>query len=223
MHRPARAALALASLLALVGCRGPDARHDLVLVRREATDEPGAPPRFVLVARSEVVAGASGEVVLWLPLPASDLFQTVSSLAVEAGPPGALALEEAGGDRVLRVGAAAVSVRAVIDRRDGGARALPPGLEDVSPTLEPAAWAEAASARGVEARVAHGLELTKDGQTLERRWPEVLIDGAWSPIDAPAGRVQLPPRHVRLAARSPRATVDGRPAELRTAYALEER
>ncbi|MCO5170746.1 MAG: hypothetical protein M9894_30835 [Planctomycetes bacterium] len=209
--------------LALLGCRGADPGRDLVLVRRAVEHEPGAPPRFVLVARSEVVA-APGEVVMWLPLPASDEFQSVSSLAVEVGPRGALALEEAGGDRVLRVGcgeAATVNVRAVIDRLDPGARALPPALDDLAPGLEPTAWAAAASARGVEARVVHGLELTSDGQTLERRWPEVLIDGAWSPVDA--GRIQLPPRRVRLAARPPRATADGQPAELRTAYALEER
>lgn len=228
MRRPALALLAVAWLaLPPAGCVGAHPADDLELVARPAEPEPGPPPRFVLLARSEVL-GEAGPVELWLPLPSSDRFQTVHSLAVEVGPPGSFALEEAEGDRVLHVAAprpTPVKVRALIERAGEveGGPALPATLRELPTGLEPTAWAEAAAARGVPARVAHGLELMADGQTLPRRWPEVFVDGAWSPVDPLTSTVDLPPDRVRLAASPPRATVDGRPAEVRTSYSLERR
>lgn len=220
-------AAAAALTLAATGCRSADPAEDLVLIPRTAEQEPGLPLRYVLLARSEVVGARDGGAVeLWLPLPSSDEFQTVHSLAVEVGPPGRYALEEAAGDRVLHVAGPSptpVSVRALIERARVEAAALPRALREVPAGLEPTAWAEAAAARGVPARVAHGLELRSDGQTVSRRWPEVLVDGAWSPVDPSTSSVDLPPGRVRLASAAPRATVDGHPAELRTSYALEER
>lgn len=226
--RPILQVAALVVAAALLGCRGTDPAADLVLVPRAAERDPARPPRYVLLARSEVVSASdAGAVELWLPLPSSDRFQTVRSLAVEVGPPGTFAVEEAGGDRVLHVaspGPTPVAVRALIERAavDPGA-ALPAALREVPPGLEPAAWAEAAAARGAQVRLVHGLELRADGQTVSRRWPEVLLDDAWSPVDLDTNSLALPSALVRLSSAPARATVEGRPAQLRTSYALEER
>ncbi len=229
MASPRSALVLAAALLTIssVGCRSADPAEDLVLVPRAAEREPGPAPRFVLLARSEVVAARdAGPIELWLPLPSTDRFQTVHSLVFEVGPPGRFDLEETAGDRVLHVaapGPTPVSVRALIERPARAGAPLPPSLSELPAGLEASAWAEAAAARGVQARVAHGLELRADGQTVPRRWPEVLVDGAWSPVDPTTSTVDLPPGHVRLAATPPRATVAGQPAELRTSYGLEER
>lgn len=211
-------------VLAAAGCKSSDPDVDLVLVARPAESEPSAAPRYLLLARTALTAPVTGaDVELWLPLPASDQRQTVQSLSFEVGPPGTYEVRESPeGDRVLHVagaGATPVSIRAVLERaRAAPPAVLPPELASLEPALEPTEWADAATALGAQARVAHGLELTADGQTVARRWPEVLLGDAWTavPTDAADGR-------IRLATVSPRATVDGQPVEVRTSYSIERR
>lgn len=218
------AAFTLAVVVAgAIGCTGPEPAVELVLVPRPAEHEPDAAPRYLLLAKTGLtLPDTPGHVELWLPLPASDSYQTVQSLAFEVGPPGTYEVEESpGGDRVLHVagpGPAPVAIRAVLERARPAPVVLPPDLAALEPALEATEWAEAATARGARARVAHGLELTTDGQTVARLWPEVLIDGTWTAVhqDAASSR-------IRLATASPRATVDGRPVEVLTSYSIERR
>lgn len=222
--RPSVAATLATVVLATAGCRSSDPAEDLVLVPRPAESEPSAPPRYLLLARSGLTTpAATGQVELWLPLPASDHHQTVQSLSFEVGPPGSYEVQESPeGDRVLHVAGAStaqVSIRAVLERAPAATPAnLPPELAALEPALEPSEWAEAATARGAQARVAHGLELTADGQTVSRRWPEVLLGGTWTAVPPEAAEGL-----IRLATASPRATVDGQPVEVRTSYSLERR
>ena len=69
--------------------------------------------------------------------------------------------------------------------------------------------------------MALGLELPVAGAPAEptpahggpapRRWPEVLLDGAWTPVTE--GRVGLPQSWVQLATVAARAAVAGRATE----------
>jgi hypothetical protein len=225
-HRGFRSSVAAALatvVLATSGCRSSDPAEVLVLVPRPAESEPSAAPRFLLLARSDLTTtAATGHVELWLPLPASDHHQTVQSLSFEVGPPGTYEVQESPeGNRVLHVAGASlpVSIRAVLERASTATPSvLPPELAALEPALEPSEWADAATARGAQARVAHGLELTADGQTVSRRWPEVLLGGAWTAVPPEAADGL-----IRLATVSPRATVDGQPVEVRTSYSLERR
>jgi hypothetical protein len=210
------------------GCRGVDRGDELVLVERAPTErDPAAPAQYTLLARVEAhsagSAGARGGAELWVPLPATDAYQSVDSLAVEVAPPGVYELAPADGEgRVLHTTAPSVVVRARIERpRVDASTPLPPDLAGLPP--DPAAWVDAARARGAEARLALGLDLRPDGETVQSRWPEVKVGDAWTPVDPVSGRATLPLGRVRLAGPPARATVDGQAADVQADYTLTRR
>lgn len=210
--------LLLIATLAAAGCRTPDPTEDLELVQRAAETEPGAAPRYLVLGRTELAAGADdGSVEMWLPLPRTDAHQTVQSLAVEVGPSATYAVEEQDGERLLHVaapGPTPVAVRALVEHSPR-TTALPPALADL-PAGDADAWVQAATARGATARVVNGVAPGAEGQTVAAQWPEVLVDGDWTPAQ-PAGE------RVRLGPGAARATLDGRPVEVRTSWVLERR
>jgi hypothetical protein len=214
--------LALAALATLGGCRGPMPADELVLVPRAADPEPGALPRWELVLTEG--AGERGA-ELWLPLPSADAFQRIQTLAVEVSPPGAYELTTTeGGDRVVHVTAGAATLRALVERtRIDADVALPVAVADLPATLDATAWVDAATTRGVTARVAHGVERTSDGHTVTCRWPEALIGEAWLPVDIAARRCALSSGRVRLPLDLLRAVVDGAPAQPQSTITLTAR
>lgn len=218
-----RGSLLLACALA-TGCGGGAIKpEDLEVVRAEPVAvDPSERTRLVELEATCAPPPGQGPYQLWLPLPTSDRWQTVRSLLFEVPPPGAYELADgAAGERVLHVSAPApgpVAVRAVIERpAPAEGSTLPDDLRELV-GLEPAAWVEAATRKGRQARVATGVAVAADGKSVvESRWPEVLVDEAWTPVVD--GKAQLPQERVRLPGPA-RATLDGKPAEPRTTWAL---
>jgi len=201
----ARLAGAVAAVALAAGCAaeriGPG---DLELVR---VDDAGAPPPprpviYRLVVESALDSGAV-EDALRLPLPPSGPFQTVTSLLVELAPPGVHRIEEGpDGARSLVVTGPrpAVTLRVRIDRpRRPVAPELPAALQAIPAGLGPPEWVTAAREAGAEARLGCGLE-RRPGERAPRRltWPEVRLGARWVPVDAAAGRADLPAGRVRL-------------------------
>lgn len=209
----------------MVGCSGGAIKPDeLEVVRAEPVAiDPSERTRLVELRATCAPPAGQGPYQLWLPLPASDRWQTVRSLLFEVPPPGSYDLAEgAQGERVLHVsapGPGPVAVRAVIERpAPGVGPALPDDLRELA-GLEPAAWVEAATRKGRQARVASGVAVASDGKSVvESRWPEVLVDEAWTPVVD--GKAQLPQERVRLPAPA-RATLGGRSVEAKTTWALQ--
>ncbi len=228
---------ALACSWALValpcGCASsPVDDQELSVVRRTAP--PRDPSELTRVHRLVASCGVHGATVgegayeLWVPLPVTDRWQVVRSIAFEVPPDLRWVILEgdAEGERLLYVTGPApgpVTIRAEIERPAPPAElpALPTALDGLSAELDPAAWTAAATERGVKARVALGLELplagppsspaATAGEPAPRRWPEVLVEGAWTPVTE--GRVGLPQSWVRLATVAARATLAGRATE----------
>lgn len=221
--------LAVAAVAALCGCASsPVDDQELPVVRREAP--PRDPSELTrvhrLVARCTADA-AEGPYELWVPLPITDRWQVVRSIAFEVPSDLRYVLEESPeGERVLHVTGPApgpVTIRTEIERPAPPAElpALPATLDDLAADLDPAAWTAAATERGVQARLALGLELPLAGTPSEpapaggepapRRWSEVMVEGAWTPVTE--GRVGLPQSWVRLATVAARATLAGRATE----------
>jgi hypothetical protein len=225
------------SVVVLSGCASsPVDDQELAVVRRAAPPrDPSELTRVHRLVAKCAVEAAGGAYELWVPLPSTDRWQVVRSIAFEVPPDLRYVLEEdAEGVRVLHVTGPApgpVTIRAEIERPAPPTElpALPAALDGLAADLDPVAWTAAATERGAKARVALGVELplagtpseptperrperrTLAGEPARRRWSEVLLDGAWTPVTE--GRVGLPQSWVRLATVAARATLAGRATE----------
>ncbi len=199
---PRLAALSCAAAL-LAGCAGGPAPSVAAPARLVETE----PARFRISLELAAHAGAAR---LRLPLPSSDARQEVSLLVWEVGAPGAYAVREDGGERVLEVEAPPggplppVRLLAEVRRpRDRSWRALPRALV-VGRALEPRAWVAHARRAGAQARVVHGLEVDLDQRQAQPcAWPELREDAGWVPVDPRQGRIGLDPFRIRLGVTPP--------------------
>ncbi len=165
----------------------------------------------------------------WLPLPDADPRQTIETLSWEVGPPGLYAVRTtAAGERLLRVDAGAEGVPGVVVQAlvalapPSPQRPLPTALRDLLPrpqATDARRWVTAARARGQQARLAHGLEVSASEPGVVV-WPEVLHDGEWQAVDLARRRLRLDRPRLRLGATAPQVEGPGgtrRPAPLRAA------